>query len=135
MLDTPIARIMLVLVAACSATACAGAPSAWDPYGAAAVETARSSTVGSAVCPVVLSNQTDEHLDAGYAVDGVESVLGLIPAGRSLSFGVSCTPGRIEAFAVAGGGFLGPGPEYRTVARLDRARPTRMGFTVVDRVR
>jgi hypothetical protein len=132
MLDNPIARVTLVLVAACSATACAGAPSAWEPYGAAASETARA---GSAVCPVVLTNQTDEQLDAGYAVGGVESVLGLIPAGRSLSFGVSCTPGRIEAFAVAGGGFLGGGPEYRTVASLDREGPTRMGFTVVDRVR
>jgi hypothetical protein len=134
MLDTLIARATLVLVAACSATACVGASSAWDPYGAA-METARPATPGSSVCPVVLSNQTDEQLDAGYAVGGVESVLGLIPAGRSLSFGVSCTPGEIEAFAVAGSGFLGGGPEYRTVASLDREQPTRMGFTVVDRVR
>lgn len=36
------------------------------------------------------SNETDQQLDASYTVDGVQSVLGLMPAGRSPSFSVWC---------------------------------------------
>lgn len=86
-------------------------------------------------CPVVLSNLTDVGLDARYVSDGVSSPLGLIPAGGSLSFGVSCAAARIEAYAEADGGLLGDGYEYLAVARPRTDRPTRMGFTVTSRIR
>lgn len=89
---------------------------------------------GSSICPVVLSNETDQQLD-GYAVEGVQSVLGLIPAGRSLSFSVWCGGGSIEAYGVASDTFFGDGYEYRTLAELDSSRATRMGFAVADRLR
>ena len=97
---------------------------------------AQAAAAERSVCPVVLSNGTDQQLDAGYRIGGVASVLGLIPAGQSLSFGVVCDAGPIEAFAVSNmGGLFGDAGEYRTVSQLDLVGATRMSFTVVDRVR
>ena len=88
-----------------------------------------------AVCPVVVSNAADHPLEAGYALRGERSRLGLIPAGRSLSFQVSCEARRIEAFATAPGtGFMGGPEEYRTAAALSRTHATRVSFTLIDRV-
>lgn len=87
------------------------------------------------VCPVVVSNGTDQQLEAEYALEGRTSRLGLIPAGRSLSFQVRCTD-RIEASATAHGtGFFGGPDKYQTVAILDRTQTTRVRFTLTDRVR
>ena len=123
----------LVLVAA-GACASAGPWEAHDRSVAERSSAARSD--GTGVCPVVLTNQTDQQLDASYLHGGVQSVLGLIPAGRSLSFGVQCDGGSIEAFAVAStGGLLGGPDEYRTVSAIAPAGATRVDFTMIDRVR
>lgn len=129
-------RVALGFALAAVAGGCASTTqSAWDRADLAPSKRAPASIGGSTVCPVVLSNQTDQQLNAGYVVGGVESVLGLIPAGRSLSFRVSCSPGSIEAFAYAPGGFLGGDEEYRTSAHLAPERHTKLGFTVVNRIR
>ena len=88
------------------------------------------------VCPVTVRNVTGQQIDAGYRLNGVASTLGLIPDGRSLSFGVLCDAGAIEAFATSAAvGFFGGAQEFMTVAALDRTRETRVDFTVVDRIR
>jgi hypothetical protein len=128
-------RIPLVATVLVAAGACASA-GPWEAHDRSVAE--RSSAArsdGTGVCPVVLTNQTDQQLDAGYVLAGVQSELGLIPAGRSLSFGVSCSSGQIEAFGFAQGAFLGEGPEYRTLASLEREQPTRVGLTIVNRIR
>jgi hypothetical protein len=130
-------RIGLIALASLVTGACAS--SAPDVFQRQARASARmqleAATADRSVCPVVVSNATDHHLDASYALQGERSVLGLIPAGRSLAIEVRCTAGRIEAFATAPGtGFLGGPEEYRTVAALDRTRETRVRFTLTDRV-
>ncbi|MEM7417947.1 MAG: hypothetical protein AAF389_20835 [Gemmatimonadota bacterium] len=88
------------------------------------------------VCPVVVSNETGHNVDAVYRLDGVASKLGRIPSGRSISFGVRCDSGSIEAHAVSDfGGLLGGGQEYRTRSRIDRADATRLSFRLTDRIR
>lgn len=129
-------RIGLIAAAALVAGACASNPNAFERHdrATAAVEAAEAASE-RVVCPVVVSNGTDQQLEAGYALQGESSVLGLIPAGRSLSFRVRCTADRIEAFATAPHtGFLGGPEEYRTVAALDRTQETRVHFTLTDRV-
>ena len=124
-------------VLVCTVSACASSSNAFTRHEQFMVEqSAQASQADRAVCPVVLSNGTDQSLDAGYRLGGVQSVLGLIPAGRSLSFGVLCNAGPIEAFAVSDfGGLMGGAEHYRTVAPLSASGATRMSFTVVDRIR
>ena len=127
-------RHTVIVLSAVALSACA---TVHDPFDApAAMAAKRAPEQPSTFCPVVLSNRTDQQLDAGYLVGGVDSVLGLIPAGRSLSFQVSCAGGEVVAYAVAStGGFLGGGNEYRAVAPLDTSRETRLDFTLANRVR
>ena len=88
------------------------------------------------VCPVVVSNATGHLVEAMYRQRGHETTLGRIPAGRSLTFGVQCDSGPIEALAVSDfGGLLGEGNQYRTMAALDRAGDTMLSFTLTDRIR
>ena len=135
MLEARTARLALAGAIAALGAACASAGGPWDRHDEHPQRARAPEARPAAVCPVVLSNETDQRLDVGYVLGGVTSVLGLIPAGRSLSFSVSCDPGSIEAFGVASGFFLGGGDQYRTVASLDPDRATRMGFTLTDRIR
>ncbi len=130
-------RFVLLSGAILALGACASSPDAFARHQGVAAE-ARLAEVasGDVVCPVVVSNGTDHQLEAEYALEGETSRLGLIPAGRSLSFQVRCTADRIEAMATARGtGFFGGPDEYRTVAVLDRTQATRVRFTLTDRVR
>jgi len=131
-------RFALTAAALAVATsACASAPNAFVRHDRfMAEQQTQAAGADRAVCPVVLSNGTDQQLDARYSLGGVQSLLGLIPAGRSLSFGVLCDAGPVEAFAVSDmGGLLGGAQESRTVSSLDPSGATRMSFTVTDRVR
>lgn len=130
-------RIGLLAGAALALGACASHSDAFERADrVAAAREADEASAHQVVCPVVVSNATDHQLHAGYALQGEESVLGMIPAGRSLAFRVRCTAERIEAFATAPNtGFLGGPEEYRTVAALDRTRETRVRFTLTDRIR
>ena len=130
-------RLVVVVLSGFALGACASAGP--DAFQRQAVDAERARAEAAAahrsVCPVVVSNATDHRLEAGYALEGETSVLGMIPAGRSLSFQVRCTANRIEAFATAPGtGFLGGPEEYRTVAALDRTQETKVRFTLTDRV-
>jgi len=88
------------------------------------------------VCPVVVSNGTGHLVEAAYRQRGLEKTLGRIPAGRSLTFGVQCDSGPIEAFAESDfGGLLGEGNQYRTMAALDLSGQTVLSFTLTDRIR
>lgn len=137
MLASRTSRLALVVTLAAGASACASASNAFERHDRYAAEQQAAAVDASrVVCPVVLSNATDVQLDAGYQVGGVQSVLGLIPAGRSLSFGVVCDAGSIEAFAVSeAGGLFGGGSEYRTLSAVDPSGSTRVSFTATDRVR
>lgn len=117
--------------------ACASSPDAFARHQRTVAEKQVVESVSDeVVCPVVISNATDQQLEAEYALQGETSQLGLIPAGRSLSFQVRCTAQRIEASATAQGtGFFGGPDQYHTVAVLDRNRATRVRFTLTDRVR
>lgn len=117
--------------------ACASSPDAFSRHQRSLAEQKVVEATGDeVVCPVVVSNGTDHPLEAEYALQGETSRLGLIPAGRSLSFRVRCTADRIEAMATARGtGFFGGPDEYRTGAVLDRSGATRVRFTLTDRVR
>lgn len=130
-------RMGLVAMIAVAASACASTPDAFARHDRFMTESrAAEAAEDRGVCPVVLSNTTDQQLDARYTLQGVESMLGRIPAGRSLSFRVGCRAGSIEASAVSSrGGLLGGGYEYRTTSRIDPAGPTQLKFTVADRVR
>lgn len=136
MVTLPSTRIALLAAAVVASGACASSSDAFARHDrAVTAERVVEATEGEVVCPVVVSNATDLQLEAGYELDGEESRLGLIPAGRSLSFQVRCTARRIEAFATAPGtGFFGGEEEYRTVAALDRTQATRVRFTLTDRV-
>ena len=130
-------RITLVAGLAFGLGACAtGSPDAFQRQADAVVqERVEAAAADRMVCPVVVSNATDQQLEAGYTLEGQRSALGLIPAGRSLAFHVRCAADRIEAFATAPGtGFFGGPDEYRTVAALDRTSETRVRFTLTDRV-
>lgn len=128
-------RIVLIGVLGCALGACATLPNAFERSDRAAAEKHAAAAADRVVCPVVVSNATDQHLDAGYSLEGERSVLGMIPAGRSVAFDVRCAAERIEAFATGpGSGFLGGPEEYRTVAALDRTRATAVSFTLSDRV-
>lgn len=130
-------RFAVLAGAVIAVGACASTPDAFERQrGLMAEEQVARATSDEVVCPVVVSNGTDHQLEAEYALQGQTSRLGLIPAGRSLSFQVRCTADRIEAMAKAQGtGFFGGPDEYRTVAVLDRTQPTRVRFTLTDRVR
>ena len=135
MLEQQKARVALVGALAMGLTACAAGPDVFERH-AVYPRIAAPAPAASAYCPVVLSNRTDQQIDAGYTQDGVESTLGLIPAGRSLSFRVSCGAGALVAHGVASNsGFLGDPNEYRAVAEVDHARETRVDFTVANRIR
>lgn len=136
MLDRSLTQAALALVLAVSTGACAATPNVWELHDmherqqrAGAVESTAT------VCPVLLTNHTDMQLDAGFEAGGVSSVLGLIPAGRSLGFSVACDVGPVQAFAVSNGGFLGGPQEYRAVAPLRRGRTTELGLSLANRVR
>ena len=137
MRSTRFNRFALVSILGATLSACASGSNAFDRHDRMiSKERAEVASADRGVCPVVVSNATDQQMDAVYQVRGVESMLGLIPAGRSLAFGVSCDAGAIEAFAVSDvGGLLGGAEEYRTMSSLDKTGATRMSFTVADRVR
>ena len=137
MRSTRFTRLALVSILGATLAACASGSSAFERHDRwVSQQRAEVVSADRGVCPVVVSNATDRHLDAVYEVGGVQSMLGLIPAGRSLAFGVSCDAGAIEAFGVSDmGGLLGGAEEYRTVSPLDRTGATRVSFTVTDRVR
>jgi len=86
-------------------------------------------------CPVLLTNETDAVIEAGYVRMGVESVVGWIPVGESQEVTVSCREGRIEAFALSGGGVFDDHVRYRKLARLHASRVTLVEITAADRVR
>jgi len=135
MFTSRLGRIGVLAGTALVLGACASSPDAFERHDDWTATAAAAAAAHEVVCPVVVSNATDHQLEAGYALQGEESVLGLIPAGRSLSFQVRCTAERIEAFATAPGtGFFGGPEQYRTVAALDRTQATRMSFTLTDRV-
>lgn len=130
--------IALVATAALALGGCAtSSPDVFQQQAAAAAQArVEAAAAGRSVCPVVVANATDHQLEASYALQGERSLLGLIPAGRSLSFQVRCAAERIEAFGTAPDtGFLGGPEEYRTVAALDRTQATTVRFTLTDRVR
>jgi hypothetical protein len=131
-----LSRIGLLAAVGLGLGACAGYRDAFERAARPpVVEKSADAAESRTVCPVVVSNGTDQHLEAGYALEGETSTLGLIPAGRSLSFRVRCTAERIEAFAIApNSGFLRGPDRYRTVAALDRTQETRVRFTLTDRV-
>ena len=137
MRSTRLTRFAFVPILGATLSACASGSNGFDRQDRfVSQQRAEAASADRGVCPVVVSNATDRQLDAVYQVGGVESMLGLIPAGRSLAFGVSCDAGAIEAFAVSDmGGLLGGAEEYRTMSSLDRTGATRMSFTVMDRVR
>jgi hypothetical protein len=128
-------RVALVGALTIVLSACATGPDVFERH---AMYPAIAAPVpeASAYCPVVLSNRTDQQIDAGYTHAGVQSTLGLIPAGRSLSFRVSCGAGALVAHGVASStAFLGDPNEYRAIAEVDDARETRVDFTVANRIR
>jgi hypothetical protein len=129
------ARSALLGALTIGASACATGPDVFERH-ARYPAIAAPALAASAYCPVVLSNRTDQQLDAGYTQAGVESTLGMIPAGRSLSFRVSCGAGALVAHGVASNSaFLGDPNEYRAIAEVDDARETRVDFTVANRIR
>lgn len=114
-------------------TACTATSSPWRAHDATADLKMRSSDP-TAECPVVFSNATDELIEAGYLTLGVESSVGLIPAGHSLWVAVLCKRERIEAFAVAERGASDRVVRYRKLARLNLAQVTHLDITAADRV-
>lgn len=115
--------------AACTAASPFSARDITDVGGGLAREAASPST-----CPVLLTNATDDVIEAGYVRLGVESVIAMIPAGHSHDLTVSCRDGRIEAFALSGGGVFDDHVRYRKLARLHASRVTRVDITAADRV-
>jgi len=133
----PFTRIILLAAAAAALGACSTHSDAFGRHEEfMARQRADAAAADRKICPVVVSNATDQQLAASYRLEGHESILGMIPAGRSLSFVVFCNARRIEALATAThGGLLGGADEYRAVAALDRTQATRVAITVRDRVR
>ena len=117
--------------------ACASSPDAFARHQRTMAEKQVVESVSDeVVCPVVISNATDQQLEAEYALQGETSQLGRHTARRSRSFQARGGAQRMEASATAQGtGFFGGPDEYRTVAVLDRTRATRVRFTLTDRVR
>ena len=137
-MDTPRQiRFAALAGAALVMGACASNPDAFARHQRTVAEKQVVESVSDeVVCPVVVWNATDHQLQAEYALEGETSRLGVIPAGRSLTFQVRCTAQRIEASATAQGtGFFGGPDEYHTEAVLDRTQTTRVRFTLTDRVR
>lgn len=115
--------------------ACAGASSSpWRSHDATADLKARAGAPG-AVCPVVFSNATDAMIEAGFLALGVESSIGFIPSGQSLTVAVACRRERIEAFAVSELGVKDEVVRYRKLARLNLVQVTHLDITAADRVR
>ena len=115
--------------------ACAGASSSpWLSHDATADLKVRAGAPG-ADCPVVFSNATDNMIEAGFLAMGVESSIGLIPSGQSLTVAVACRQERIEAFAVSELGVMDEVVRYRKLARLNLVQVTHLDITAADRVR
>lgn len=130
--------VLSACAAAVAMSACATAtPNAFEHAGLESTRRAAEAVVEDHdVCPVVVSNATGHNVDAIYQVDGEVSRLGYIPSGRSISFGVRCDSGPIEAHAVSDfGGLLGGAQEYRTRSAVDRGDETRLSFRLTDRIR
>jgi hypothetical protein len=88
------------------------------------------------LCPVLVSNSTDDHLEVEYEAAGIRSALGILPAGQQVRFGVFCDAEQVDAHGVSTmGGLYGDGIEYRTSARLDRTKPAVLHFTRTHAVR
>ena len=126
-------RLAVTVIAVAGLGACATSHHAWDVRDRGSVRAPEAPN--SLHCPVVVTNQTGHILDAGYVVGGVRSMLGVIPDGRSLTLGVSCDGGAIEAFARSTTSPSMSGERYQTAADIAAAGATRLRFTVLDRVR
>lgn len=113
--------------------ACASGSNAWARHDRTADLKAAASDPNRE-CPVVVLNATDRILDASLLLDTGAKDLGVISAGQSVRFPVSCQMGRVTAQGVVQDvGF--EGLRFQVAARLNVLSETRVQLTEHDQVR